>query len=64
MKKCSKLQTGYPHHYAFIMLVGIVFLLTTTRLWFDIQTYLYIDFRLLFIYIAILLFYTSSTQKV
>ena len=61
MKKVSKLQTGYIYHYAFIMLVGLVLFLATTSLWFTMQSYLFVDNRLLFIYVAILLFYTTSS---
>jgi NADH-ubiquinone oxidoreductase chain 5 len=61
MKTASKLQTGYIYHYAFIMLVGLVLFLATTSLWFTMQSYLFVDNRLLFIYVAILLFYTTSS---
>lgn len=64
MKKTSKLQTGFIYHYAFIMLVGIVFLLAFTSLWSGLQSYLFIDNRLLFIYAGILLFYTASVSRV
>jgi proton-translocating NADH-quinone oxidoreductase chain L len=64
MKKVSKMQTGYIYHYAFIMLVGIILLLTTTSLWSGLQSYLFIDSRLLFIYAGILLFYTTSVARV
>ena len=63
MKKTSKLQTGFIYHYAFIMLVGIVVLLTVTSLWDGIQSYLFIDNRLLFIYAGILSFYTASVTQ-
>jgi len=61
MKTTSKLQTGYIYHYAFVMLVGLVIFLASTSLWFTIQSYFFMDSRLLFIYIAILLFYTTSS---
>ena len=63
MKKISKLQTGFIYHYAFIMLVGIILLLTTTSLWGGLQSYLFIDSRLLFIYAGILSFYTTSITQ-
>ena len=63
MKKISKLQTGFIYHYAFIMLVGIILLLTTTSLWASLQTYFFVDSRLLFIYAGILLFYTTSVRQ-
>jgi hypothetical protein len=63
MKKISKLQTGFIYHYAFIMLVGIILLLTTTSLWAGLQTYFFVDSRLLFIYAGILLFYTTSIRQ-
>ena len=61
MKTTSKLQTGYIYHYAFVMLVGLVIFLATTSLWFTLQSYFFVDSRLLFIYVAILLFYTTSS---
>jgi NADH-ubiquinone oxidoreductase chain 5 len=63
MKKASKLQTGFIYHYAFIMLVGIILLLTSISLWSSLETYFFIDNRLLFIYAGILLFYTSSVSR-
>jgi NADH-ubiquinone oxidoreductase chain 5 len=63
MKTTSRLQTGYIYHYAFIMLVGIVLLLATTSLWGSLQSFIFIDSRLLFIYAGILLFYTTSVSK-
>jgi hypothetical protein len=63
MKKISKLQTGFIYHYAFMMLVGIVILLTTVSVWSSVQSVLFFDNRLLFIYAAVLLFYVSSTSE-
>ena len=63
MKKISKLQTGYIYHYAFIMLIGIVTLLTTISFWSNIQSILFFDNRLLFIYAAVLLFYVTSISE-
>jgi len=63
MKKISKLQTGYIYHYAFVMLVGIVLLLTATSLWANLQSYFFIDSRLLFIYVLLLFFYNVSITK-
>jgi proton-translocating NADH-quinone oxidoreductase chain L len=63
MKKISKLQTGYIYHYAFVMLVGIVLLLTVTSLWVNLQSYFFIDSRLLFIYVLLLFFYKISVTK-
>ena len=45
------------------MLVGIIVLLTVTSLWDGIQSYLFIDNRLLFIYAGILSFYTASVTQ-
>ena len=64
MKRISKFQTGYIYHYAFIMLIGIVCLLTMLSLWTSIQTYIFMDNRLLFIYAAVLLFYTRFVSTV
>jgi proton-translocating NADH-quinone oxidoreductase chain L len=61
MKSASKLQTGYIYHYAFVMLGGLVFFLATTSLWFTLQSFIFIDTRLLFICVMILLFYTTSS---
>ena len=63
MKKISKFQTGYIYHYAFIMLIGIVILLTTISFWSTLQSYIFIDNRLLFIYATILLFFFGSLNK-
>ena len=63
-KRISKFQTGYIYHYAFIMLIGIVCLLTMLSLWTSIQTYIFMDNRLLFIYAAVLLFYTRFVSTV
>jgi NADH:ubiquinone oxidoreductase subunit 5 (subunit L)/multisubunit Na+/H+ antiporter MnhA subunit len=60
MKKISKLQTGFIYHYAFVMIVGIVVLLTTTSLWASLQAYVFIDSRLLFIYALMIFFYRAS----
>ena len=61
MKSTSKLQTGYIYHYAFVMLAGLVFFLATTSLWFTLQSFIFIDTRLLFIYVMLLFFYTTSS---
>jgi NADH-ubiquinone oxidoreductase chain 5 len=63
MKKASKLQTGFIYHYAFIMLVGIILLVTSVCLWSGLESYFFVDNRLLFIYAGILLFYTSSISR-
>jgi NADH-ubiquinone oxidoreductase chain 5 len=63
MKKVSKLQTGYIYHYAFIMLIGIVTLLTSISMWSTVQSTLFFDSRLIFIYAAVLTFYVSSLSE-
>jgi NADH-ubiquinone oxidoreductase chain 5 len=63
MKKISKLQSGFIYHYAFMMLVGIISLLTTISMWSTIQGIVFVDSRLLFIYVSILLFYITSSPK-
>nr|YP_007890615.1 NADH dehydrogenase subunit 5 [Jakoba bahamiensis]AGH24109.1 NADH dehydrogenase subunit 5 [Jakoba bahamiensis] len=45
--RVSKLQTGYIYHYAFIMLIGITFLIAFISLWTYLS--LWIDYRLYFI---------------
>jgi NADH-ubiquinone oxidoreductase chain 5 len=64
MKTTSKLQTGYIYHYAFVMLIGVILLLTSVSLWSSLQSFMFVDSRLLFIYAGILLFYTTSISKV
>jgi proton-translocating NADH-quinone oxidoreductase chain L len=61
MKSTSKIQTGYIYHYAFVMLMGLIVFLATTSLWFSLQSYIFIDTRLLFIYIMIISFFTTSS---
>jgi proton-translocating NADH-quinone oxidoreductase chain L len=63
-KKVSKIQTGYIYHYAFIMLLGIVALLSLTTLWHTVESYSFFDHRLFFIYGLIILFYTFSIEIV
>ena len=54
-KRTSKFQTGLLYHYAFVMLVGILSLLTLLTLWDNIQTYLFFDNRVLFVLVILLL---------
>jgi NADH-ubiquinone oxidoreductase chain 5 len=63
IKVISKFQTGYIYHYAFLMLIGTVLLLTIINLWLIIQTYIFIDNRLLFIYVTLILFFITSLNK-
>ena len=53
-KRGSKLQTGFIYHYAFVMIVGILFLLTVLTSWDSIQSIIFFDNRLLFILIVLL----------
>jgi proton-translocating NADH-quinone oxidoreductase chain L len=62
-KVFSKLQTGFIHHYAFVMLLGFIILLTSLTLWDNMQIYLYFDNRLLFILLISLLFNYNKEKK-
>ena len=62
-KRISKFQTGYIYHYAFIMLIGIIILLSTLSVWSVVQDTFFFDNRLLFIYGTILLFYVHSKKE-
>jgi NADH-ubiquinone oxidoreductase chain 5 len=53
-KRGSKLQTGFIYHYAFVMIVGILFLLTVLTSWDSIQSIIFFDNRLLFILVVLL----------
>jgi NADH-ubiquinone oxidoreductase chain 5 len=55
-KRASNLQTGLIYHYAFVMLIGILGILTVLTLWDNIQTYVFFDTRLLFIFLILLTF--------
>ena len=55
-KRFAKLQSGFIYHYAFVMLLGIIFLLASLTLFDNLQTYLFFDNRLFFILIMILIF--------
>jgi proton-translocating NADH-quinone oxidoreductase chain L len=54
-KRTSKLQTGFIYHYAFVMIVGIIFLLTLLTSWDNLQSLLSFDNKLLFIWLSLLL---------
>jgi proton-translocating NADH-quinone oxidoreductase chain L len=55
IKNFRQLQSGMIYHYAFIMLIGLIFLILFIGLW-DFISY-WLDTRLLFISIISLLFY-------
>ena len=59
----SKLQTGFIYHYAFVMLIGIILLLTSLTLWENFQSYLYFDNKLLFILLLIISFSYNKKQN-
>jgi hypothetical protein len=62
-EKEYRLKTGYIYHYAFIMLIGIIILLSTLSVWSVVQDTFFFDNRLLFIYGTILLFYVHSKKE-
>ena len=63
-KRFGKIQTGFIYHYAFIMLLGIIFLVTSLSLWSNLEMYLFFDNRLLFILILIIIFnYNTNKGK-
>jgi NADH-ubiquinone oxidoreductase chain 5 len=57
-KRLTNLQTGFIYHYAFVMILGILFMVTSFTFWDSLQYYLVIDNRVLFI--SILLFYLKK----
>lgn len=60
-KYVSKLQTGMIYHYAVIMLIGLIFLITVIGLWDFLQ--FFVDSRLVYIYsISFLLYNYYSTN--
>ena len=63
-KSFSKIQTGFIYHYAFVMLIGIILLLTTLTLWNNLQSYIHFDNRLLFILLITIIFSYNKEQKV
>jgi proton-translocating NADH-quinone oxidoreductase chain L len=63
VKLFSKIQTGYIYHYAFVMLLGIILLLTFSTLSDSLQSYIYFDNRLLFILLLIIIFSYNKEQK-
>jgi len=62
-KRFSKIQTGFIYHYAFVMLIGIIVLVTTLTLWDNLQSYVFFDNRLLFILLIVLIFSYNKEQK-
>jgi len=46
----AKVQSGYVYHYAFLMLIGLTFLLLVTGLW-DVVSY-WVDTRLFFVHLV------------
>jgi len=62
-KRFSKIQTGFIYHYAFVMLIGIILLLTTLTLWDNLQTYIYFDSRLFFILLITIIFSYNKEQR-
>jgi proton-translocating NADH-quinone oxidoreductase chain L len=62
-KRFGKIQTGFIYHYAFVMLIGIIFLVTILTLWDNLQTYLFFDNRVLFILLIALIFSYNKGEK-
>ena len=63
IKKVNQIQTGYVYHYAFIMLIGLLLFLTLIGLWNFLSLFYFIDIKLYFIIIAIILNYTILRIK-
>lgn len=63
-KRFSKIQTGFIYHYAFVMLLGIISLVTLFTLWDNLQTYIFFDNRVLFILLITIIFsYNKNSAK-
>jgi len=61
VKHLSQLQSGFLFHYAFIMLIGLIFLMLFIGLW-DFISY-WLDTRLFFLFILSLLFYSYFSKE-
>lgn len=55
----SSLQTGYIHHYAFFMIIGVTLLVSLV----SIIKYVNLDIRLYFVFVIALLFYHIKFMK-
>lgn len=55
----SSLQTGYIHHYAFFMIVGVILIISLISL----IDYISLDIRLYFIFLLSLIFYNLDAIK-
>ena len=62
-KRFGKIQTGFIYHYAFVMLIGIILLVTTLTLWDNLETYLFFDNRVLFILLIALIFSYNKKEE-
>jgi proton-translocating NADH-quinone oxidoreductase chain L len=62
-KRFGKIQTGFIYHYAFVMLIGIILLVTTLTLWDNLGTYLFFDNRVLFILLIALIFSYNKKEE-
>jgi NADH-ubiquinone oxidoreductase chain 5 len=62
-KRFGKIQTGFIYHYAFVMLIGIILLVTTLTLWDNLQTYLFFDNRIVFILLIALIFNYNKKEE-
>ena len=63
-KAFSKIQTGFIYHYAFVMLIGIILLLTFLTLWDNLQSYIYFDNRLLIILLITIIFSYNKEKNI
>jgi proton-translocating NADH-quinone oxidoreductase chain L len=59
MIRTSKIQSGFIYHYAFVMLIGILIILTSVTFWDSLQSFIFTDSRLLFILLAVITFYSN-----
>lgn len=62
-KDFSKVQTGFIYHYAFIMLLGVILLITVLISWNNLQTYFYFDNRVFFILLISIIFPFSFNNQ-
>jgi NADH-ubiquinone oxidoreductase chain 5 len=56
--KITGLQSGYVYHYAFVMFIGLIILITFINIW-NFTPFLF-DYKLYFLYLIGLLFYNYS----
>lgn len=58
VKRFTRLQSGYVYHYAFIILISLIFLIFFYGLWFMIQDFF--DIKLFFLFMITLIFVSAK----